>query len=356
MNKQEEKSQTESKKSVLDIAQLICAIIAILISCISIWWTIKTNNTQDEQWEKSFNAQNHEIALTQIAVEKLDAQSKSQAESAEELRKQNELLISSQVKLEEQNHILKSSLEEQKTQNDIIRNGIKFQLSEKDIMCRIGYLCCEYDSLWPLLNAVGEDKLLVVNNELTELLDLHHIENSNPYDYSENYYKLRKNMGQQNNPIIIMLKIDLLSNCTILTQDLTLNSTEVSFQETLPTALSQLSMYSTLLGEDHLGNLVDISQYQCDKEKFTYSFSDQFIGSDQCTTILCPVMIQAKPAKNVSDKDLGMLVPCTTTYQVINIPDSITFTDISSNKKTIEIRDLNDYESITEYKNIYGLG
>ena len=25
-------------------------------------------------------------------------------------------------------------------------------------------------------------------------------------------------------------------------------------------------------------------------------------------------------------------------------------------KKTIEIRDLNDYESITEYKNIYGLG
>ena len=46
MNKQEEKSQTESKKSVLDIAQLICAIIAILISCISIWWTIKTNNTQ----------------------------------------------------------------------------------------------------------------------------------------------------------------------------------------------------------------------------------------------------------------------------------------------------------------------
>ena len=198
---------------------------------------------------------------------------------------------------------------------------------------------------------------MIVENDLTRVLDFEHIENSAPYDYPESYLKLKEDLGASNSVVIVLLKIDLTSNSTVLTQSLTLNLTEVDFSNILPITLSKLSMYSTDTGLDHFGNPVDLMHYQGEASDVSYSFSDQIISNDRYTTILCPVMVQADSDSDINAKYDQMLLDCTTTYKTVFVPHSVTFTDFYSDEiVTKSIRDINDTAAITEYKKVVGYG
>lgn len=375
----------KTEYNLLDILEKIFSIAVGIMTFFTLIYTIHTNKSQDKQWMESYNAQNREIQtissqneILQSSLEEIKQQNKIKEKENEILRNSlnelseqneinktnNEILQNSLNELTKQNEInkmineiLQNSLNELNRQTEINEKNFDLILSEKGIQCRISYLCCKYESLWNLLNDLSQDKLLIVNNDLTRVLGLEYIKNAEPYDNPESFYELTSDFGNQNHLIIVLLKIDLIGNNPILTQKLALNISEISFPQTLPIALSKLSMYSASSGIDHSGTLHEIAKYHGEKKDAVYNFSDQIVSKENNTTILCPVMIQSSMSDSSTEENQDMLTPCNTTYKVVNIPLSITFYD-NVNKKTIVkgIRDLNDSSAITEYKSIVGYG
>lgn len=329
--------------SISDKTSIVSAIIAglsLIISGISFGWSIYSNNGQDLQWKASFEEQ-------QVLVATLQDDNNTLKMSLAALTDQNAIL-------EENNKAFQELLNELSEQTEISRTNLETLLSESDIQCRIGYLCCRYDSLWSLKNDLEQDTVLIVNNNLAKMLGLEYIEGSEPYDYPESYLEFKNELEPLTSPIIVFLRIDLTSNTTVLTQDLVLNLSEVNFPETLPIALSKLSMYAESAGSDHQGKLQDVEQYNGEIEETVYTFSDQIISNKHYTTILCPVMLQV-----ASDEAEGaeLLTRCTSTYKYVNIPKSISFTDVTKNQTIIRtIRDINDSAAITEYVTVVGYG
>ena len=187
-------------------------------------------------------------------------------------------------------------------------------------------------------------------------MDLEQSLKAEPYKYTDVYLDFVKEFGGVNSPVIVLLKIDLTSNNTVLTQNITLNMSEVNFSENLPFALTKFSMYTMSVGLDYSENPVQLSQYNSVQENITYQFDDQLINAKQITTILCPVMV-CVATDDSNNSNGNMLASCSKTYKNIYIPNSITFTDSYSNKTiTKSIRDLNDYGAITEYRTVIGYG
>lgn len=331
----------------ISIVSAIIACLSLIVAGISFGWSIHTNNGQDSQWKASFEEQQHLVGTLQKVVDALQEDNKALIESVNALTDQNTIL-------EENNKGFQKLLDELSEQTEISRINLETLLSERDIQCRIGYLCCRYDSLWSLKNDLAKDTILIVNNNLSKMLGLEYIENAEPYDYPESYLALKKEFGGLTSPILVFLKIDLTSNSTVLTQDLVLNVSEVNFPEVLPIALSKLSMYAESTGSDHQGNIHNVEQYHGEIAEATYIFSDQIISDKKVTTILCPVMVQVV---NDETKDTRLLEPCTSTYKHISIPNSFSFTDLTTNQTIIKtIRDINDSAAITEYRTAIGYG
>lgn len=328
----------------LEYIEKISIIITAILTGLGLLWTMGStmhdNVSQDNQWEASYMQQNSEIT-------ELQNTNKSLTNLLLEQQKQNETLQDEKEELQE-------LVNELKKQNEISENHLEMLLSEKGIQCRVSYLCCRYDSLWSLRNELKQDTVLIVNNNLSQTLGLEYIENAEPYDYPESYLKLQEELGGPTSTIIVFLKVDLTSNSTVLTQDLVLNISEVNFPEMLPIALSKLSMYAESTGSDHQGILHDVEQYNGVIEETAYTFSDQIISDKKCTTILCPVMVQVASDET---EDTGLLTRCTSTYKYISIPESISFTDVTTNQTIIKtIRDINDSAAITEYRTVIGYG
>lgn len=331
----------------ISIVSAFIAGLSLIIAGISFGWSIHSNNGQDSQWKASFEEQQHLVGTLQDLVDSLQEDNKVLNESVDALTDQNAIL-------EKNNKAFQKLLNELSEQTEISRINLETLLSERDIQCRIGYLCCHYDSLWALEGELEQDSVLLVNNNLTQMLGLEYIENLEPYDYPESYLKLQEELEGPTSTIIVFLKVDLTSNSTVLTQDLVLNVSEVTFPETLPIALSKLSMYAETTGSDHHGNLHDVEQYHGEIKDTTYTFSDQIISDKKVTTILCPVMVQVA---NNKTKDTRLLEQCTSTYKFVCIPNSFSFTDPRTKQTLIKtIRDKNDFASITEYKTFIGYG
>lgn len=336
-----------SSSDKISLVSAIIAGLSLIIAGISFGWSIYSNNGQDSQWKASFEEQQHLVGTLQDLVDTLQEDNKVLNESVDALTDQNAIL-------EESNKGFQKLLDELSEQTEISRINLETLLSERDVQCRIGYLCCRYDSLWSLRNELEKDNVLIVNNNLAQMLGLEYIENAEPYDYPESYLKLQEELGEPISTIIVFLKVDLTSNSTVLTQDLVLNVSEVNFPETLPVALSKLSMYAETTGSDHQRNIHNVEQYHGKIVEATYTFSDQIISDKKVTTILCPVMVQAI---NDKTKDTRLLEPCTSTYKFVSIPNSFSFTDLTTNQTIIKtIRDINDSAAITEYRTAIGYG
>ncbi len=323
------------------------AVLSLIIAGISFVWSIHTNSGQDSQWKASFEEQQHMVGTLQELVAALQEDNKVLNESVDALTKQNAIL-------EESSKGLQKLLDELSEQTEISKINLDTLLSDRDIQCRIGYLCCQYDSLWSLRNELEKDNVLIVNNNLAQILGLEYIEKAEPYDYPESFLELQEELRRPASTIIVFLKIDLTSNSTMLTQDLVLNVSEVNFSKTLPVALSKLSMYAESTGSDYQGNIHNIEQYHGEIVETTYTFSDQLIGDKKVTTILCPVIVQVV---NDETNDSRLLEPCTSTYKFVCIPNSFSFTDLSTKQTIIKtIRDINDSAAITEYRTVIGYG
>lgn len=336
-----------SPSDMISVVSAIIAGLSLIIAGISFGWSIHTNNGQDSQWKASFEEQQHLVGTLQKVVDALQEDNKALNDSVNALTDQNAIL-------EKSSKGLQKLLDKVSEQTEISRINLETLLTEKDIQCRIGYLCCRYDSLWSLKNELEQDTVLIVNNNLSQTLGLEYIENAEPYDYPESYLKLQEELGGPTSTIIVFLKVDLTSNSTVLTQDLVLNISEINFPETLPIALSKLSMYAESTGNDHQGILHDVEQYNGVIEETAYTFSDQIISDKKCTTILCPVMVQVASDET---EDTGLLTRCTATYKYISIPKSISFTDVTTDQTIIKtIRDINDFAAITEYRTVIGYG
>lgn len=312
--------------------------LSLIVSVITLVWTIRTNHGQDIQWKASFEEQQAIVAI-------LQKDNKTLKNSLEALIEQNAIL-------EESNEAFQKMLDELSEQTAISKTNLETLLSERDVQCRISYLCCWYDSLWSLRDQLEKDNVLIVNNNLAKMLDLEYIENAEPYDYPKSYLAFKDQLNELTTPIIFLLKIDLTSNSTVLTQDLVLNVSEVNFPEMLPIALPKLSMYAE--PTENQGNIDIVEQYHGQIVEATYTFSDQIISDKQYTTILCPVMVQI--AKG-GTKETSMLTSCTSTYKFVSIPKSFSFTDLTKDQTIIKtIRDKNDFEAITEYRAVVGYG
>lgn len=329
-----------SSSDKISLVSAIIAGLSLIIAGISFGWSMYSNKGQDSQWKASFEEQQAVVAILQkdnIALNR----------TLDKLEKQNAIL-------EKNNKAFLKLLDELSEQTEISRINLETLLAERDIQCRIGYLCCWYDSLWSLRNELEKDNVLIVNNNLAQMLGLEYIENAEQYDYPESYLKLQEELGGPTSTIIVFLKVDLTSNSTVLTQDLVLNISEVNFPEMLPIALSKLYMYAETTGIDHQGILHDVEQYNGVIEETAYTFSDQIISDKKCTTILCPVMVQVASDET---EDTGLLTRCTSTYKYISIPKSISFTDVTTDQTIIKtLRDINDSAAITEYRTVIGYG
>lgn len=355
----------------LEKAVQVSVIGATIVASFSLFWTIYSNHCQDKQWTATYEAQEIEISeiseqnkLLQNALEELSNQNQILSSTAAELSEQNKLFDSSITELKRQNasfqatnEVLYNSLEELKRQNEIHEKNLDLLISEKGIQVRIGYVSCGCNSLWCLLDELSHNTLLIVDNELSKVLDLEHILESDPLKEWESFDKLKRNFGSPQTPTVVLLKIDLTANITALTNDLSLQMFEAAFPEIIPVALPKLSMYSTQNAIDEQGELHDMMQYMGKVEKVTYNFSDQFVGKTEYTTILCPVMIQSTLDNFYGKDSKDLLTPCDATYKLVCIPQSITFTDPYL-METINkvIRDLNDSAAITEYNTIIGFG
>lgn len=352
-----------SPSDKISIVSAIIAGFSLIIAGISLGWSIYTNHGQDSQWKASFEEQQAVVAILQEDNEALN-------NTLYELKKQNTILeddnkalnntldelIKQNAILEDDNKTFQNMLDQLREQTEISEANLNTLLSEKSIQCRISYLCCWYDSLWVLRDELEKDNVLIVKNDLAKMLDFEYIENAAPYDHPESYRELTNEFNGLSTPIIVLLKIDLTSNGTVLTQDLVLEVSEVKFSKTVPTALSKLAMYSATTGYDHDGELHDVEQYKGEQQEIIYTFSDQLISDRQYTTILCPVMVQATLEGKGTAKD-SLLTPCTSTYKFVCIPKSISFTDLRTNQTIIKrIRDINDSAAITEYRALIGYG
>ena len=324
------------------------------IALFALMWSIISSSGQNQHWKElhaaqesmisEFSAQTSSLEKTQQVLE---AQNEELTKAIAELGKQNEAISIA-------NDTLQNSVNELTRQNEINEQNLDLLLSEKGVQCRIGYLCCKYDSLWPLLEELEQDTLLIVENELTKILNLEYLRTAEPYDYPDSFLELQKSFPAGQQPIIIMLKIDLLSNNTVLTKNISLQMSEVLFPEAIPIALPKLSAYSMTSGIDQLGNPYNIEQYHGKVADKTYNFSDQVVKSSHYTTILCPVMIQGSAA---AEDSAELFTACCSTYGFVSIPSAVKFTDQYSKKSISKaIRDLNDSSLITEYKTVIGYG
>lgn len=262
------------------------------------------------------------------------------------------------------NEVLNSSLEELKRQNEIHEKNLDLLISEKGIQVRIGYVGCGCDSLWCLLDELKNDTLMIVNNELSKVLNLEYLSNLELTEEEKILSEQRKiydnlcyEFGSPQMPAVVLLKIDITANIATLTNNLTLQTFEVFFPETIPVALPKLSMYAMSNVMDYRDMPHNMTQYKGKVESETYNFSDQFVGRQEYTTILCPVMIQSSLENFYGKDNRDLLTPSEATYKFVCIPQSITFTDPYLNKTINKvIRDINDTSAITEYSTIIGLG
>ncbi|WP_276880448.1 hypothetical protein [Bacteroides heparinolyticus] len=354
------------------------AIVALLSFLFSLFWTTYSNRCQDKQWAATYEAQKAQISemseqndILQNALKELGSQNQFLDSTVTKLSEQNELFDSSIKELQEQNklfqstnEVLNSSLEELKRQNEIHEKNLDLLISEKGIQVRIGYVGCGCDSLWCLLDELKHNTLLIVNNELSRVLNLEYLMNLELSEREQIFSEQRKitdnlcrDFGSPQVPTVVLLKIDLTANIATLTNDLTLQTFEVVFPKTVPVALPKLSMYKMANVKDYRDVPYNLAQDKGEVEIVTYNFSDQFVGKKEYTTILCPVMIQSSLDNFYGKDNKDLLTPCDATYKFVCIPQSITFTDPYLNKTINKvIRDLNDSAAITEYRTILGLG
>lgn len=354
------------------------AIVTLLSFLFSVFWSTYSNHCQDKQWTATYETQKAQICemseqndILQNALDELSSQNQMLGSTVTELSEQNELFDSSINELQEQNElfqatneVLNSSLEELKRQNEIHEKNLDLLISEKGIQVRIGYVGCGCNSLWCLLDELKNNTLLIVNNELSKVLNLEYLSNLELTEQEQILSEQRKTcdnlyreFGSPQMPAVVLLKIDLTANIATLTNDLTLQAFEVVFPETIPVALPKLSMYTMSNVKDCRDLPHNMTQYKGKVESVTYNFSDQFVGKKEYTTILCPVMIQSSLDNFYGKDNKDLLTPCEATYKYVCIPQSITFTDPYLNKTINKvIRDLNDSAAITEYNTILGLG
>lgn len=349
-----------------------------IVALFSLFWTIYTNHSQDKQWTATYEAQEAQICeiseqndILKNTLEELGSQNKILDSTVTELSKQNKLINSSINELKEQNEsyqatndVLNNSLEELKRQNEIHEKNLDLLISEKGIQVRIGYVGCGCDSLWCLLDELKNSTLLIVNNELSKVLNLEYLSNlefSELEQINSEQWRIHDELchefGSPQMPAVVLLKIDFTANIATLTNDLTLQTFEAVFPETIPVALPKLSRYTMSNAKDYHDVPHNMIQYKGKVESVTYNFSDQFVGKQEYTTILCPVMIQSSLDNLYGKDNKDLLTPCEATYKFVCIPQSITFTDPYLNKTINKvIRDLNDSAAITEYRTIIGFG
>lgn len=329
-----QKRSNKKRVSMIDKLEKWSTIFLAILSALTLVYTIGSNSSQDQKWEKNYDAQNQEILS---------------------IREQSNILESSLIELNKQNVILQLTLDELNKQTEQNERSLELLLAEKGVQCRISYMGCYIYSLMPLLDDLKQNHLLIVDNELSNILSLDKLLIANDDERYALLQQAEETFGPHSNSFVVLLLIDLTSNNIVLTDKLTLDVSEISFNNHLPFAASRLFMYSLPFVIDRNGVIVSTEPLVENKKEMTYKFADQFVGEGAKTTILCPVLFQTISNTDYSSK--LKLEQCDVTYKYVSIPHSISFNDpLSAEMIHISIRDMNTQAAITEYTELYGLG